>query len=211
VAYTGVIRVTHAVIFKINGKTGALQYLEASHEYLGDTSGYSRMKYAFPNVVARCLLCGASGCSRWKGYYVRQVVCTLMQYAGPVTIHLAQCRSHGVDYTYWPDILVPYLRPTIPTLKTLYDAWSKECSIHAAVDEVVGNIKLEFHLSLSTAYLWLTHVIRALILNHTKLGIRAPESVNATTLSGFAATEVRPIFEGVRPWRAAQQIILAPP
>lgn len=169
------------------------------------------MKYPFPAVGARCLLCGAKGCSRWKGYYVRQVVCTLMQYTGPMTIHLAQCRSRGVDYTYWPDILVPYLRPTIPTLKTLYSTWSKERSIHAAVDEVVGCIDQEFILPLSTAYLWLVHVIRALILNHTKLGIRAPESVNATALSGFAATEVRPIFEGVRPWRAAQQIILAPP
>jgi hypothetical protein len=210
VAYTGVIRVTHSVVFKINGKSGALQYLDASHKYLGDTARYSRMRYPFPAIGARCLLCGAKGCSRWKGYYVRQVVCTLMQYAGPMTIHLAQCKSRGVDYTYWPDILVPYLRPTIPTLKAVYYAWIKERSIDA-VDRAMDIIKPEFILPLSTAYLWLAHVIRALILNHSSLGIRVPESVNATALSGFSATEVRPIFEGVRPWRAGSQIILAPP
>jgi hypothetical protein len=169
------------------------------------------MNYPFPNVRERCLLCKSKGCSRWKGYYVRQVICIRMGYAGPIAIHLAQCRRQGVDYSYWPDILVPYLWPTIPTLKTFYMTWIKEHSIRAAIDEVVGSIEQDLALCFSTAYRWLGYVVRALILNHTHLSIRSPESVTAMQLHAYRVSDVSPVFEGVRCWSPAQHITPAPP
>jgi hypothetical protein len=209
VAYTGFV--TNSVVFRINGKAGALQYLNASQKYLRDPNLYSRMHYPFPNVSESCLLCKAKGCSRWKGYYVRQVICIWMGYAGPMAIHLAQCRRQGVDYTYWPDILVPYLWPTIPTLKLFYLTWIKVHSIRAAIDEVVWRIEQDLALCFSTAYRWLAYVVRALILNSTQLNIRAPESVTVTQLCAYRVDDVIPVFEGVRPWSPAQHITPAPP
>jgi hypothetical protein len=209
VAYTGFA--TNTAVFRINGKAGALQYLNASREYLEDPSLYSRMNYPFPKVSERCLLCQAQGCSRWKGYYVRQVICIWMGYAGPVAIHLAQCRRRGVDYTYWPGILVPYLWPTIPSLKLFYLTWMREHSIRAAIDEVVGRVEQDLTLCFSTAYRWLAYVVRALILNYRSLHIRAPESAAATELRSYGVSEISPVFEGEKPWSPVQHITLVPP
>lgn len=209
VAYTGFV--TNSVVFRISGKVGALQYLNASREYLQDPNPYCRMNYPFPNVRERCLLCNTQGCSRWKGYYVRQVICIWMGYAGPVAIHLAQCRSNGVDYTYWPGILVPYVYPSIPTLKLFYLTWIRENSIRAAIDEVVGRIEQDLAICFSTAYRWLSYVVRALILNDRSLHIQAPESVTATELRNYDVSEITPLFEGERLWSPAQHISLVPP
>lgn len=208
-AYTGFA--TNSVVFRINGKAGALQYLNASEEYLKDPSPYCRMDYPFPNVGEGCLLCGVKGCSRWKGYYVRQVICIWMGYAGPVAIHLAQCRRRGVDYTYWPSILVPYLWPTIPTLKLFYQTWRRANSIRSAIDEVVGRMEQDLTLCFSTAYRWLGYVVRALILNYRSLHIRAPESITARALANYDASEIAPLFEGEHVWSPAGHITLIPP
>lgn len=170
------------------------------------------MIYPFPNVGNQCLLCGRARCSRWKGYYVRGVVCTLLGYAGPIAIHLAQCRTRGVDYTYWPDILVPYLRPSIPTLKLLYETWaSTRFSIRAAIDEVTGQIEEEFFLPVAVAYEWLKRISQGLILRHEVLRVRAPESIGASALRGYQSADVRPIFEAELLWRAREPIVFSPP
>lgn len=209
VAYTGFA--TNSVVFRINGKAGALQYLNASEEYLQDQGPYCRMDYPFPDVTERCLLCGVKGCSRWKGYYVRQVICIWMGYAGPVAIHLAQCQRRGVDYTYWPSILVPYLWPTIPTLKLFYLTWRRANSIRSAIDEVVGGIEQDLTLCFSTAYRWLGYIVRALILNYRSLHIRAPESITASTLANYDVSAITPLFEDGRPFSPASPITLIPP
>jgi hypothetical protein len=200
------------VVFSISGEEDARQYLKASQEYLKNPAPYRRMRYPFPSVRRRCLLCGTSGCSRWKGYYVRNVVCTLMGYAGPVAIHLAQCRTRGVDYTYWPSQLIPYLQPSRNTLESFYKIWiSQAYSISAAVDEVVGRIKQEYFIAPSVAYQWLKWILRALLLNHETLGIRAPESIHIEALRRYSGADVVPLFDRFRPWRQAQRIVFAPP
>lgn len=170
------------------------------------------MRYPFPNVGARCLLCGNAGCSRWKGYYVRNVICTLMKYAGPIAVHLAECRTRGVDYTYWPEVLIPFRRPTIPTLHLFYETWTRRgFSIAAAIDEVVSAIEQEIFIPLSVAYVWLTYILKGLILNHARLHVRAPESTMTSALRAYPASDVAELFRGVRIWNPALQIILAPP
>jgi hypothetical protein len=200
------------VVFSINGKEDARQYLKASQEYLKDPAPYRRMKYPFPNVRKRCLLCGTRGCSRWKGYYVRNAVCTLMGYAGPIAIHLGQCTRLGVDYTYWPSQLIPYLQPSLDTLKTFYNAWSVSgYSVSAATDEVVGRIQQEYLIAPSVAYLWLKRILQALLLNHKSLKVRAPESIQVDALRRYSCADVGPLFREFHPWRGAQRIIFAPP
>jgi hypothetical protein len=199
------------VVFSIDGEEDARQYLKASDEYLENTAPYRRMNYPFPNVRRRCLLCGARGCSRWKGYYVRFVVCTLMRYAGAVAIHLAQCTRQGVDYTYWPSHLIAYLRPSRPTLEVFYNAWSAAGDLRAAVDEVIGLIPEEYFIGPSVAYLWLKRILQALLINHEALKVRAPESVQIEALRRYAPALVRPLFERVHSWRGGSRIVFAPP
>lgn len=200
------------MVFRIDGERGAQQYLNASLEYLNDARPYRRMPYSFPNVRERCLLCGNAGCSRWKGYYVRSVICTLMRYSGPIAIHLAQCRTRGVDYTYWPDVLLPFRQPTVPTLKVFYQSWaSRGFSIRHAIDEVVGTIDLEIFIPVSVAYVWLTYILKGLVLNHVELHVRAPESILPSVLRGYKADAVAGLFHGARIWNPALQTILAPP
>ena len=162
------------MVFRIDGESGARQYLNASLDYLNSDLSYRRMQYPFPNVALKCLLCGEAGCSRWKGYYDRRVICVLMSYAGPIAIHLAQCRNRGVDYTYWPDVLIPFHQPSIPTLKVFFDKWKSDDSIRLAIDEIVGQIDQEIFIPISVAYVWLVQILKALILNHSRLSIRAP-------------------------------------
>ncbi len=157
-------------------------------------------------------MCGNAGCSRWKGYYVRNVICVLMKYAGPIAIHLAQCRTRGVDYTYWPDVLIPFRRPTVPTLELFYQAWAnKGFSVVAAIDEVASAIEQEIFIPLSVAYVWLTFILQGVILNHDHLRVRAPESISTSVLRGYPVAAIAELFRGVRIWNPALQTILAPP
>jgi hypothetical protein len=200
------------VVFRISGKEGARQYLVASERYLRALAPSARMSYPFPSVGVCCLFCGAEGCSRWKGYYIRQVVCTNLKYAGPLAIHLAQCRVRGVDYTYWPDFLVPFLEPTLPTLRAFYEAWvSYGYGVRAAIDAVVGGIRGEYFLPVSIAYSWLSRVSQGLVLHGEDLKIRVPNSIGAHVLRGFRVADVRPLFEAERLWRSSQPIVFLPP
>lgn len=206
------IHVTQSVVFRISGVQGARQYLVASERYIRDPARVARMSYPFPSVRQRCLWCGAAGCSRWKGYYIRQVVCTALGFAGSIAIHLAQCRTRGVDYTYWPEFLIPYLEPTLPTLRVFYDTWvSSHYQIGAAIDEVVGRIRNEYFLHLSAAYSWLTRISQGLILHWDALKVRAPDAIGAQALRGYRAAHVRPLFDGERLWRSSPPTIFSPP
>jgi hypothetical protein len=63
------------------------------------------MSYPFPNVRQRCLVCSRSGCARWKGYYVRSVICGELEFAGPIAIHVGHCKEEKRDFSYFPDFL----------------------------------------------------------------------------------------------------------
>ena len=134
-----------------------------------------------------------------------------MGYAGPLAIHLAQCSRQGVDYTYWPGILIPYLKPTIPTLKTFYLTWIKGHSIRAAIDEVVGSIEQEVSICFSSAYRFLAYIVRALLLNCELLSVRAPSSVTAMELHQYRSSDVCPLFEGEMRFSPASPNIFVPP
>jgi hypothetical protein len=87
----------------------------------------------------------------------------------------------------------------------------RENSIRAAIDEVVGRIEQELSVCFSSAYRWLSYVVRALILNYRSLHVGAPESVTGTELRNYTAAEITPLFEGEKPWSPAQHITLVPP
>jgi hypothetical protein len=117
-----------------------------------------------------------------------------------------------VDYTYWPDFLVPFVRPSVPTLRTLYEAWvSSGHLIREAIDEVVAQFRDEYFLGIAVAYSWLTRISQGLILHWKHLKIRAPESTGALALRGYSVVDVRPLFEAERLWRSSQPTVFSPP
>lgn len=136
-----------------------------------------------------------------------------MGYSGPIAIHLAQCRTRGVDYTYWPDVLVPFHRPSIPTLEVFYQTWKSDGSIRRAIDEVVSQITDEIFIPISVAYVWLVQILKALILNHSRLSMRAPSSLSVVELRAYSTLEIAALFDGGRLGRGAraQQLIIHPP
>lgn len=135
-----------------------------------------------------------------------------MRHAGPIAIHLAQCRTRGVDYTYWPEVLVPYRKPSVPTLRLFYGAWAAgKFSLRLAIDEVVGAIDQEIFIPVSVAYVWLTYILKGLVLNHAELHVRRPESILTSVLREYQSDAIAGLFDGARIWSPASQIILAPP
>lgn len=63
------------------------------------------MAYPFPNVGKQCLLCGKASCARWKGYFVRNLICGEMEYVGRIAIHVGHCKEEKRDFSYIPDFL----------------------------------------------------------------------------------------------------------
>lgn len=117
-----------------------------------------------------------------------------------------------MDYTYWPDFLIPYLEPSIPTLRIFYDTWvASGYQIVPAMDEVVGRIREEYFLPISAAYSWLTRISQGLILHWHALNVRAPDSMGAQALRAYRAVHVRPLFDGEMLWRSSQPTVFSPP
>ncbi len=81
----------------------------------------------------------------------------------------------------------------------------------AAIDEVVGAIDQELFISVSVAYMWLIYILKGLLLNHSELQVRRPESIVTSVLRGYECAAVAVLFDGTRIWSPASHIILAPP
>ncbi len=92
-------------IISINGKDGALQYLNFSDLYLKNKS--LKIRTLFPDIYSSCPICKRSACAIWKGYYLRRFFDPELNFDGQVIIRKAICRTKKINLSYLPDFMIP--------------------------------------------------------------------------------------------------------
>lgn len=133
------------------------------------------MEYPFPDVQAECLLCGRANCARWKGYFVREMVCGVLGFSGPVAIHVGHCQTYGKDWSYYPSFLLWRRLVSKASVLRVISGLIKTRKITDCIDELIADIEGVEYFALSSAYFLVYSFISALIINHSYLGISCPE------------------------------------
>lgn len=171
------------------------------------------MAYPFPNVRLKCLLCERSNCARWKGYYVRQWVCSVTGNSGSIAIHVGHCKSNKCDYSYFPDFLIPGRRMSRASLFEYIKTFQNTGSVKKCIDELIGGIDLpDFTMALSSAYDLIYASVRALRLNHENLAILPPFLTSVTVFRNLPRVVTQNLFQLVTgPWHGVHDIIFHPP
>lgn len=170
------------------------------------------MSFPFPNVGAKCLLCEASGCARWKGYEVRGLICAEYGHAGSVAIHVGHCRTRKKDFLYFPDFLIAGRRLSRPTIKNFVETFAATGDIKRSIDDLVERIDSDdFAIALSSAYEWIYASLRALRLNAGRLAIAISEMTSVTVMRSVSKSAVRDLFEPRYAWHSDHDMIFHPP
>lgn len=192
------------------------QYLAASETYLlakaERRAKRNSMPFPFPNVGAKCLLCDAPGCARWKGYEVRGLICAEYGHAGPVAIHVGHCRTRKKDFLYFPDFLIAGRRLSRPTLKSFAETFAATGEIKMCIDDLIEHIEGDdFAIALSSAYEWIYATIRALRLNAGRLAIQVSEVTSVAVMRSVSSSALSDLFESRYAWHPYHDMVLHPP
>ena len=173
----------------------------------------SFMNYPFPNVRECCLLCRERGCARWKGYSVRKWVCGYHGCCGQIVIHLGHCKVRGLDFSYFPDILIPGKRLSRRSWQDFVERFQTHRSIKHCVDELVGSLKIDdFTIATSSAYNILYAAIRPLRINHEILFIRPPMKSSVFEFYDLPKLVIKNLFSFRQClWHAFHSLIFNPP
>lgn len=170
------------------------------------------MSYPFPNVRQCCPLCGNAGCARWKGYFVRSVICGDLEYAGPVAIHVGHCKELGTDFSYFPDFLIAGRKLSRRTFKRFAQDFVQAGSIRASIDGLIAKVPLDdFTVALSSAYEWLYQAVRALRLNAGALAIRVEEGTSIGVVMAVRPGALDHLFLAKFIWHPAHHMLCYPP
>lgn len=176
-------------------------------------STYTRMFYPFPNVQVSCLVCGGTGCARWKGYYCRQWVCHINGLSGLIAIHVSHCRTKNCDCCYFPSFLVPGRRTSRASVHKFIEGFAVTHSVKNSIDEFVGGFETsDFTMALSSAYDLIYAFVRSLRINHGSLCVLASEKTSVTVLYTLPKVVIPKLFNLlIGPWHGAQCINIYPP
>lgn len=182
------------------------------------------MQYAFPRIAERCPLCERAQCARWKGYYCRRMICSEMEYEGPLAVHVGHCQQQNRDFSLLPSFLLPRQQISRLGLEHFLEAWKQSHRMHdareqfadgiAASDEDAGawrEKEARYSLPRSTAYHWLYALIVRLRLHAGPLQIHPPEHFSVLELVSLPLRTLTACLEISRPWRVASELILIPP
>jgi hypothetical protein len=177
------------------------------------------MLYPFPNVKKSCLLCGKKGCARWKGYFIRTLQCSDIEFKGEVAIHVGHCRIKKRDFSYFPSFLIPYRRTSRASLEEFTFKWYQSGSLSEGIEWILEGLDSgsekndlgEYKVPMSTAYGWLYALIIPLRLHSEELRIRPPYSTSIQEIRNQSAATIRKCFEPLRAWNPGFEHILAPP
>lgn len=174
---------------------------------------YTRMLYPFPNVQVACLVCGAAGCARWKGYYCRQWVCSINGQSGLIAIHVCHCRTRNCDCCYFPSFLVPGRRISRASFQKFVAGFAVSYSVKDCIDEFVSGFEtMDFTMALSSAYDLIYGFVRSLRINHVNLCILAPVESSVFILYALPKVVISKLFKLLKgPWHAGQRINIYPP
>ena len=182
------------------------------------------MDYPFPKVRECCPLCKQVGCARWKGYYLRRMICSEMEFEGSLAIHVGHCKTEGRDFSMIPSFLLPRQQISRLGLVHFLEAWTTAYSMQyareqfadgiAAADEDGGALRdkeVRYEAPRSTAYQWLYALIVRLRLHAGDLQIDPPQHFSVFELARLPLRTLLACLESSRTWRVASALILIPP
>jgi hypothetical protein len=114
------------------------------------------MQYPFPDLRACCLVCGASGCAVYRGYYTRLLFCPEMEFIGRIAIRTGYCKRTDSRFALLPDFLIYRRRISrISYLRLWEDSRSVSARLRDVIDELITGLPDEYWLPISTAYSYL--------------------------------------------------------
>lgn len=148
------------IVLTVGDKSEIEKYLKASEEYLQKATHRRTMKYHWPNLKLRCLLCGRPGCAIYKGYYTRLIFCPEMEFIGKIAIRTAYCKSRQERFSLCPDFIIPRLRITQVSLDRFRSIYSyNNENLTKSIDSLTEGLGEEFYMARSTAMSWLNRSI----------------------------------------------------
>jgi len=185
---------------------------------------YSSLEYPFPVIGKCCPLCEQAGCARWKGYYLRRMICSEMEFEGRLAIHVGHCKHQGHDFSMLPSFLLPRQQISRLGFEHFLEAWKKAHQMPyareqfadgiAASDEDVGALRekeARYEVPRSTAYQWLYALIVRLRLHAGSLQIDPPAHFSVFELVELPLRTLLSCLDISRTWRVASELVLIPP
>lgn len=107
----------------------------------------------WPDVKSSCPICTNAGCAIYRGYYSRFLFCTELEFVGRLAIRTGYCKTKKVRFTLLPSFVSYRRRVSVLTSFRLREAYSKNRSLSAAIDEISSDLGEEFYLPISSASL----------------------------------------------------------
>lgn len=114
------------------------------------------MKYPWPDLKQKCLLCGGAKCAIYKGYYTRVLFCPEMEVFEKIVIRTAFCKKKGERFSLTPDFTLPRVKVSRLSLAHLQDLFSKSSDLSAVIDSWTEGLGEEFYVPKSTVRNWLS-------------------------------------------------------
>lgn len=176
------------------------------------------MLYPFPDVGKSCLLCGLSKCARWKGYYLRKLKCSVVEFDGKIAIHVGHCKTQKRDFSYCPSFIIPYRQISRMSLFEFIAQWHPlekiKRGIHWFMDGLEsghGSDSDTWELATSTAYNWIYGLVILLRMHSNVFDIIPPESVSVRAVRTLPPRILKLCSDPKLNWTPAMNHIRAPP
>lgn len=170
-------------------------------------------------------MCERPRCARWKGYYLRRMICAEMEYEGPIAIHVGHCKTQDRDFSLLPSFLLPRQQVSRLGLESFLELWKRhhclqEARIEFAAGVGAGSDAADdgslpeapgYRLPRSTAYHWLYALIVRLRLHASRLAITPPELFSVFECRRLPLSTLVACLDVSLPWRVASALALIPP
>ncbi len=115
---------------------------------------------AWPEIGLSCPVCNQAGCAIFRGYYLRFLFCTELEFFGRLVIRTGFCKVEQVRFSLLPDFILYRHRISRFSHERLVEARVVHQHLVEAIDELVGDLGEEFYLPISTAHSYLSLSVR---------------------------------------------------
>jgi hypothetical protein len=169
------------------------------------------MAFPLPDIKTRCPICTKMGCARWKGYYSRGAFCPVQGLFERVAIHVGRCPAHRKDFSFLPELFIPYRQITKPSLSKFFEYWRRTQVLQKALDRL-PQADDRWIVSVSTAWEWTQLILKFCRLNLEMLPV--PNSIDFRLVSDllfFNSPDEICISNPKAQWPGAINQILHPP
>ena len=152
------------------------------------------------------------------------MICSEMEYEGPIAIHVGHCKTQGHDFSMLPSFLLPRQQISRLGLEHFLEAWKKGHWMQYAREQFADGIEAadddggtlreketRYRTPRSTAYQWLYALIVRLRLHAGPLQIEPPQHFSVLELIRLPLATLVACLEVSRTWRVASVLIIIPP